>query len=89
MIGRARDLLARLSPFEREVADAAAAKILRDLESPEKKRQAAQERERHRLINSGVDPNDASDLARGGGGWRPWLERGSHRRRAKRTGSWF
>lgn len=86
MLSSARRFFVRLSPFERSVADAAADKILREMGSLEKQRQAAQERERHRLINSGVDPKDAANLARGGGGHRPWLERGNAERRARRLG---
>lgn len=89
MLGRARRMFVRLSRFEQIVADAAADKILRDLESPEKQRMAAQERERKALIDEGVPSKDAADLARSGGGRAPWLMRGNRRRRAKRTGSWF
>lgn len=89
MLSSARRFFVRLSPFERSVADAAADKLLRDLESPEKQRMAAQERERKALIDEGVPPKDAADLARSGGGRAPWLMRGNRRRRAKRQGDWW
>lgn len=89
MMNTLRGLLSRLTPFEKRVADRAAEEILEEMEKPANRRRAAQERERKRLVNSGVHPKDASELAQEGGGRRSWFSRGTRERRAKRRGEWF
>lgn len=85
-----REVLSRLSPFERAVADRAVERLLREEADPIRRRRREEERERRRLINSGAHPRDAARLARGGGSRTPWVHRkGSRERRAARRGLWW
>lgn len=82
-----RELLSRLSPFERDVADRAVERLLREEEDPARQRQREAERERHRLINSGHDPREAARLARGGPPRAPWVRQGGDGRNLRRPRS--
>jgi hypothetical protein len=75
-LGALRRILSRLSPFETRVSEAAVEDLARQFESPERRRMAAQERERQRLINSGLDPQAAAEQARTGRPQVSWVHRG-------------
>lgn len=75
-MGRARQMFTRLTGFEQSVADRAADRLIREMASPERQRQASQERRRRELIDAGHSPTEAADLARSGQPQVPWVRQG-------------